>query len=307
VHGLSVASGSASPRPEQVRYRAIRVVLFVVLAIDVVMAVSKGIYGYLTGSLGMFSDGLHSALHAAGGVLGVVGVSLAARPPDARHPYGYERYEPLAAMGIAVVMLAAVWEIIRAALARFETPAVRHVELGSFAIMIAAMVATVARATWERAKARALASSILRADAARAWSELLVSASVLAGLVAIRVGLPAVDTMVSLVVAVVIASSAWRIVRGASRVLTDAAIGDAEQIAAIVRGVDGVRDCHQVRARGVGGMVRVDLHMTVDPAMSVAKSHELIDEVERQVRDQLGGVAEVLVHVGAATRHRTAP
>jgi len=54
-------------------------------------------------------------------------------------------------------------------------------------------------------------------------------------------------------------------------------------------------------------MVRVDLHMTVDPDMTVATSHELIDEVERRVRHQLGGVAEVLVHVGPATRHRTVP
>ena len=293
----------AGPRMEQVRYRSIRAVLLVVLAIDLVMAASKGIYGYVTGSLGMLSDGLHSGLHAAGGVLGVVGVSLAARPPDARHPYGYERYEPLAAMGIAVVMLAAVWEIVRGAVTHIDSPVVRHVEVGGFAIMIAAMVATLARATWERARARSIGSEILRADAARAWSELLVSASVLAGLVAIEVGAPVVDTIVSLVVAAVIAWSAWRIVRGASRVLTDAAVRDAEQIAAIVRGVTGVRACHQVRARGVGGMVRVDLHMTVDPEMTVAKSHQLVDEVERRVRDQLGGVAEVLVHVGAATQH----
>jgi divalent metal cation (Fe/Co/Zn/Cd) transporter len=61
-------------------------VLLVVLTIDVVMAASKGIYGYVTGSLGILSDGLHSAIHAAGGVLGIIGVSLAARPPDARHP-----------------------------------------------------------------------------------------------------------------------------------------------------------------------------------------------------------------------------
>jgi divalent metal cation (Fe/Co/Zn/Cd) transporter len=71
VHELSPAADSASLRPEQSRYRAIRAVLFVVLAIDVVMAACKGIYGYLTGSLGMLSDGLHSAIHAAGGVLGI--------------------------------------------------------------------------------------------------------------------------------------------------------------------------------------------------------------------------------------------
>lgn len=86
------------------RYRAIRRVLLIVLGTDLLLAASKGSYGYLTGSLGMLSDGFHSAVHALGGVIGLIGVKLAARPPDIRHPYGYERYEPLAAMGVAVLM-----------------------------------------------------------------------------------------------------------------------------------------------------------------------------------------------------------
>jgi divalent metal cation (Fe/Co/Zn/Cd) transporter len=50
-------------------------------------------------------------------------------------------------------------------------------------------------------------------------------------------------------------------------------------------------------------MIRVDLHITVDPQMTVARSHEIADEVERSVRERIGGIAEVLVHVGAATLH----
>jgi divalent metal cation (Fe/Co/Zn/Cd) transporter len=59
----------------------------------------------------MLSDGFHSAVHALGGVISLIGVKLAARPPDERHPYGYEPYEPLAAMGVAVLMFIAVWKM----------------------------------------------------------------------------------------------------------------------------------------------------------------------------------------------------
>jgi len=128
-----------------------------------------------------------------------------------------------------------------------------------------------------------------------------VAASVLGGLVAVRLGLPRVDALVSVLVAGAIGWSAWGILRGASRVLTDATIGSVEQVAAAACTVDGVAGCHQVRARGVGGMVRVDLHVTVDPQMTVARSHEIAEEVERRVRERVTGVAEVLVHVGPAT------
>jgi cation diffusion facilitator family transporter len=235
-------------------------VLLVVLTLDLVMAVGKGLYGYFSGSLGMVSDGLHSALHAAGGVIGLVGISLAARPPDPDHPYGYERYEPLASMGVAAFMLIAFWRILENAWARLQAPEVPRVDAGSFAVMGGALLLTLLLAVWERARAQRLTSSILRADAARIWADVLVSASVVGGLIAALFGFPRVDTLVSVLVAAAIGWSAWRIVRGASRVLTDAAVGDTKEIAAVARSVEGVVDCHQVRARGVGGMVRVDLH-----------------------------------------------
>lgn len=298
--GGQVSSGARD------RYRSIRTVLLAVLALDLVMAAGKGLYGYLSGSLGMVSDGLHSALHASGAVIGLIGISLAARPPDPDHPYGYERYEPLASMGIVAFMFLAFWKILESAWARLHSPAVARVDEGSFAVMGGAIVLTLLLASWERARGRNLGSTILQADATRRWADVLVSASVLIGLVAVRIGIPIVDTLVSVLVAGAIGWSAWRIVRGASRALTDAAVGDVEKISAAARSVGGVVDCHQVRALGVGGMVRVDLHVTVDPAMTVAKSHEIAEEVEHLVRERIGGIVEVLVHVGAATAHGAA-
>jgi len=292
---------------ERSRYRAIQAVLLVVLALDVVMALGKGLYGHFSGSLGMVSDGLHSALHATGGVVGLIGVSLAARPADPDHPYGYERYEPLASMGIAAFMLAAVWTILESAWARLRTSELPRVDGRSFAVMGGALLLTLGLAFWERARGRKLGSAILRADATRVWADVLVSTSVFGGLVAVRLGFPRIDTLVSVLVAGAIGRSAWGIVRGASRVLTDATVGDVHQIAAVARDVEGVIDCHQVRARGVGGMVRVDLHITVDPQITVARSHEIAEAVERRVRERIGGVAEVLVHVGAATLHGATP
>lgn len=107
--------------PQARRQKSIRHVVIVVLMLDLLMALAKGGYGYFIGGIAMISDGLHSTLHAAGGIVGLAGIHLAARPADASHPYGYERYELLAAMGIAVLMLAAVWGILDDAWTRFDS------------------------------------------------------------------------------------------------------------------------------------------------------------------------------------------
>jgi cation diffusion facilitator family transporter len=293
----------ANNLPQARRHKSIRHVLIVVLMLDLVMALAKGGYGYFTGSIAMISDGLHSTLHAAGGIVGLTGIQLAVRPADASHPYGYERYELLAAMGIAVLMLAAVWGILDDAWTRFHSHEVARVTGLSFAIIVTSILFTIGLAIWEGRSARALASTVLQADAARIRSDTLVSGAVLAGLVGVRLGFPVVDPLASVLVAAIIAWTASRIVQGASRVLADAAVGDIEQIAKVACSVAGVNSCHQVRTRGIGGMVRVDLHITVDPDMTVAQSHQLAEEIERRIRDQVGGVTEVLIHIGAATRH----
>lgn len=286
------------------RYRGIQRVLLVVLAVDLALAASKGVYGLLTGSLGMVADGLHSAMHASASVVGLIGIYLASRPPDPQHPYGYERYEPLAAMGIAVVMIIAVLEILERAWSRILSPVQPTVTGISFAIMLAATAITLALAAWERRRSQELSSNILQADASRVASDTLTSVSVIVGLIAVSLGYAFVDTLASLAVAAMIAWTAWAIVRGVSGILTDAAVGDVERIAEVARSVEGVKGCHQVRARGVAGMIRVDLHITVDPEMRVEEAHQVAEMVEKRVRERVGGIAEVLVHVGAVTLHK---
>lgn len=288
---------------QQQRHESIRRVVIAVLVLDLLMALGKGVYGYVTGSIAMISDGLHSTIHAAGGVVGLFGIHLAARPADASHPYGYDRYEPLAAMGIAALMMAAVWEILKEAWTRFHSHEVPRVTPLSFAIIIASILLTIGLSLWEGRRAKMLGSAVLQADAARLRSDTLVSGAVLASLLSARLGFPVIDPVASLIVALAIAWTSWSVVRGASYVLADGAAGNIEEIAKAACSVEGVRGCHSVRARGSGGLVRIDLHITVDPQMTVAQSHELAEQVERQIRMQVGGVIEVLIHVGAATLH----
>ena len=146
------------------------------------MALAKGGYGYNTGSIGMISDGLHSTLSRRRRHCRIGGVHPRRDSADASHPYGYERYELLAAMGIAVLMLAAVWGILDDAWTRFESHESPQVTGLSFAIVIASIFLTIGLSIWEVRSARALSSTLLQADAARIRSDTLVSGAVLSRL-----------------------------------------------------------------------------------------------------------------------------
>ncbi len=283
-------------RPE--RFAAMQRVLLVVLGANLALAVLKGGYGLWTGSLGMAADGLHSLLHALGTLVGLVGVALAARPPDRSHPYGYERYEPLAALGIVGFMFLAVREILAQAWGRLTGGEVPTITAASFVIMGIAIVTTLGLGVWERRRGEALSSEVLATDGRRALADVLVSVSVLLGLGAALLGLRLADLVVSLGIAAMIGWAGWSRLRALSAILTDAAVADLDQIAEAARHVESVRGVHGVRARGAAGAVRVDLHVAVDPAMPAQQAHELTHRVVERVRAEVGGVAEVLVHIG---------
>jgi cation diffusion facilitator family transporter len=249
----------------------------------------------------MIADGSHSGIHAGGVLFALGGIYLASRPPDAGHPYGYERYEPLTAMGLGGLMIAAMFVVANTAIGYRRASETLAIDAGSFIVMALSIIGVGVLGVWERRTARALSSTVLHADARRSWTAALVSLSVILGLVLGAVGLDSADLIVAFAVVAAIAWTAWRTIPEASRILTDAAAADVRQIAAIAQSVPGVLGCHEVRARGVAGRVRIDLHVTVDHQMTVAKAHEISEEVERRVQERIEGVAEVLVHIGAAS------
>jgi cation diffusion facilitator family transporter len=272
--------------------------------VNLAAALAKIIYGEITHSVAMGADGMHSALDVVASLIALVGISLATRPPDPRHPYGYDRYESVAALIIGGFLVLALVHILRGAISRLIRPEIIEVTWVSLAIMVVSILASGGLAWWEQSKSRVLRSELLHADAVHTGSDVLVSTAVLGGLVASSRGLVMVDALVALSVAGVIAWAAWGILRTATQVLTDAALVDVESIASLALSVPGVLDCHAVRARGPAGRVRVDLHIHVDPATRVDEAHDVADSVARVVRSQVPGIIEVLVHVGAAGMRR---
>lgn len=286
---------AASERRRQVRY-----VLIVVLVLNLAVAAAKIVFGYLTGSLAISADGFQSLLDGASNVVALVGLAIAARPPDPNHAYGHGRFETLAALGIAGLMLITLTEIVRAAWDRLAGGGAPDVTITSFVVMAATVGVNVVAVVWEGRAGRRLSSSMLTADARNTTSNILVSLSVVVSLVLVRLGFGRADALLSLLIALVIAWVAWAIVRDAALVLTDATPVEQARIERVVRAVPGVEGAHNIRSRGGEGSLWVDLHIQVDPAMPVDRAHDIASEVAERVEAELGDPADVTVHVEPA-------
>jgi cation diffusion facilitator family transporter len=290
------------------RHREIRGILSLVLVLNLAVAGAKLGYGYRSGSVAMSADGVHSLLDGFASFVGLVGIAVAARPPDREHHFGHGRYETLASMAIGAIMAVGVLEIVQSALDRWRTGETPEVTTLSFGVMLGTMAINAGVSFWERRAARRLRSDLLAADARHTGADVLVSAAVIVGLAGERAGIAGADAAISLVVAATIAWAAWSILREASLVLTDAATDvEPRTLLATIVSAPGAITAHNLRVRSSGGRNWVEVHVTVDPELTVKRAHEVATGVENAVRDQVGVETEVIVHIEPAEPPHTRP
>ena len=290
------------------RTAEIRRVLMTVLLLNLLVAGAKLGYGALSGSVAMTADGFQSLLDGFANVIGIAGIAVAARPPDREHHFGHGRYETLASMAIGALMAVAVIEIVQSAIGRWRAGETPEVTWLSFGVMLGTMAINTAVTLWERRNARRLRSDLLEADARHTGSDVLVSGAVILGLAGERMGLRGADAAVSLAVAATIAWAAWGILREASLVLTDAAT-DVEPAAllAVILAAPGAITAHNLRVRSSGGLNWVEVHVTVDPLLTVKQAHEVATGVEDAIKDEIGSGTQTIVHIEPAEPPHTRP
>ena len=291
-----------APRAAQAGARQgdVRRVLWTVLALNLLVTVAKVALGVWTGALSVVADGFHSLVDSSSNLVGLAALRLAARPADERHPYGYQRYETLGALAIGLLMGVSAWEILREVIARLVDGELGHISPWAVYGMLLALPINLFVSWWEGRRGRALNSEILLADAAHTRTDVLITLSVIAALVGVRLGAAWLDPLAALVVVGFILRAAWGIVSEAARYLADARVVDHEAVARLAQEVPGVRYVHHVRSRGKPGAAFVDLHVKVAPEMSTEQAHAIATEVERRLRQDLPGVADAMVHIEPA-------
>ena len=288
----------AAHRLAEERRRAVRRVFLLTLALNAGVAIAKATYGYASGSLTLATDSLHSILDASSNVLALLGLRWASAPADARHPYGRQKIEILAALGIGVLIVVGLFEFATAAIrALISNRPGPHIGTAGFVIVLATIVINVFVARYEHRKAQELHSALLHADARHTQSDLYASLAVVASFVATRAGIGWADSVATLLLVVLIGHAAWEVFRDNIPVLIDAAMVDPAGIAALASSVGGRGSIHRVRSRGVRTAVELDLHLEVAPDMTVVEAHALARQIEGEVKVKFPEVSDVIIHI----------
>ncbi len=293
-------SGSDRRAEARARRSAIARVLWLVLGLNLAVAFAKLAYGLWSHALSISADGIHSLVDSAANVVGIIGISVARRPPDANHPYGHRKYETFAALGIAVLMFFGCWQIGSEALSRTMHPEIPRVTPLGYVILLVTIAINALVVMVERREAARLRSEVLASDAMHSASDVVASLLVLASFVAIRLGFTWADAVAATLIILLVVRAGLGIVRGTLSTLSDERRIPPDQVESVALREPGVLEAHNVRSRGPDDDIHLDLHILVEPHTPLSEAHALGHRVEGRLRAEWPGLTDVVVHVEPA-------
>lgn len=279
------------------RLTQIKKILIAILVLNWLVAILKLIFGYIFKSQSMIADGYHSFSDGASNIIGLIGIGYASMPRDRDHPYGHKKYETFTAIVIALLLFLLCFNILRGSFIRFFNPTIPQITLVSFLIMIFTMIINFGVARYEYKKGKVLNSDILISDSMHTRSDILTSFSVLAAFVFIKMGYPIFDAIFAIIIAIFIGGAAFEILQTSSGILCDQAVIDAEIIKKVAMSTEGVIRCHKIRTRGRRDDIHIDLHVLLEDNTPLKKAHEISYSIENNIKKQIKGVTDVVVHI----------
>ena len=292
------------------RYREIRKVTLIGSAIDFSLGVAKIVVGFIGNSQALIADGIHSFSDLLTDGLVLFAAKHGSREADEKHPYGHGRIETLSTVILGVALIAVALGIAYDASLRLMNPDLLP-HPGWLALSVA--VISVASKEWiyhyTLRTAEKFNSNLLRANAWHSRSDAISSIIVVIGVLGSMAGLNYLDAVaaigVGLMVAKIGAELAWHSIQE----LIDTAMEpeQIEQIRAAIQSVDGVQALHMLRTRRMGSDGMVDVHILVNPKISVSEGHRISDTVRAQVIRTVDDVTDVMVHIDPEDDEKAAP
>lgn len=246
------------------------------------MVIGKLIAGYFTNSLAILSDAGHSSVDMLAAIVSYVAIHNAGKPPDPDHHYGHAKFESIGALVELIFLVGLGVLIVFSAFKRLSTSST-EVHLGVIGITLVA--ASFSIDLWRTISlniaAHRTGSEALSASATHFLADLLTTAVVIVGIIFTAFGFSKADSIAALGIAVVIGYLSIRLGRRVFSSLSDRApIGLAEEVEAIVHSLEHVIDVHDIRIRQAGSQLFAEMHVGLDPQLTLEEAHKVLDTIE---------------------------
>lgn len=265
------------------------------------LAAAKGVAGVLGNSYALIADAIESTTDIASSLIVWIGLKISGLPPDADHPYGHGKAEPLAAGAVSLALFAAAFVISIESIREIVTP---HHAPAPFTLIVLLAVVIIKETLYRlvfRVGTR-IRSTAVMTDAWHHRSDAITSAAAFIGISVALIGgdgYESADDWAALFAAAVIVYNASRMLRSALSEVMDAAPGPAIErgVRKTAQRVEGVIALDKCFVRKMGLSYYVDLHVTVDGKISVREGHDIARDVKNAILSAHPTVADVLIHV----------
>ena len=290
-----------SPKEQgEARYREMKKVTLIGSVIDLLLGVFKILVGWVASSQSLIADGVHSLSDLATDFVVLYAAKHGSREADEEHPYGHGRIETLATAGLGVTLVIVAIGIAWDAIARLFEPE-RLFQPGIWALVVALLSVVLKEWIYRYTMrvAKRVRSPMLEANAWHSRTDAISSIVVVIGVGGTMLGLDYLDAIAAVGVALMVAKIGWDLGWESLHELADRALEQerVEKIRKAILAVDGVRHLHLLRSRKVGHEALVDVHVQVDPWLSVSEGHMIAIAVEEAAKSSLDEVTDVTVHI----------
>ncbi|MDC0491843.1 cation diffusion facilitator family transporter [Candidatus Pseudothioglobus singularis] len=281
------------------RTKASQKVTIIGALIDFLLSIIKIILGFIGQSGALIADGVHSFSDLLTDWVTWYAAKLSGDAPDADHPYGHERFETVATLGLSIFLAIVGTIIIFEGFGRFSNPnELRH---ENWLIAAAALSVLSKEALyWYTVKvARDINSDLLKANAWHHRTDAFSSIVVVIGIIGAANGYFFLDSVAAIIVGILIIYIGWQLGFEATKELVDTSI-DQEDIKALhvaLSEIKGVNSVHTLRTRKVGHKKSADVHIQVNPFLSVSEGHIISVSVERVAKECIEELDDVTVHI----------
>ena len=282
------------------RYKDTVRVTLIGSVIDLLLGVSKITVGFTAQSQALIADGVHSLSDLVTDFAVLYAAKHSHQEADEDHPYGHGRIETVVTVGLGIALIGVAVGIMIDSTQRLFEPS-SLMSPGMLALVIAAISVLSKEAIYQYTMvfARRYRSNMLKANAWHSRTDAISSIIVVVGLVGSMAGLTYLDAIAAIGVGIMIAKIGWDLAWHSLKELIDTGLETdrVKEIEKSILDVDGVTTLHILRTRQIGADALVDVHIQVEPRISVSEGHYISETVRSKLIKEIEEVIDVMVHI----------
>ena len=265
------------------------------------LSILKITVGLIAGSLAVVADGVDSASDIVASLITYFTAHIVGRPPDKRYPYGYARADTIAAKALSFIIFFAGAQLALSSINRLINPVNEEMpQMFAIWVVMISIVVKYLLALYLKNTGKSVDSAMLIANARNMTNDVVISISVLVGLVLTFIfEMPVIDKITALAVSVYIMVIAFRIFMQTNREMMDGVDDEGiySKIIAAANSVKGASNPHRIRVRKLAHYYLIALDIEADGKLSLDDAHEICVKVEQALKEAIPNIYDILVHV----------